>query len=127
MKRLLAFGLSLGLVAALAVPVLAVTDGPEKVEICHVTSASDPIPPFFPNTDDRIFYLGKLLVVSSEAVPAHLEHGDSATLYAYDGSKGYDTYRTDQAGLDNLALSASNNNLKYWTQADCFVTKQRES
>ena len=125
MKRLLALGLSLGLVAAMAVPTVA-TNGTFEVRICHLTSAGDPIPPFGP-TDDRMFYLGKLVVVDSPSLPAHLAHGDSATFC--DGSStcryDYGQYRTDAAGLASLYSSAMTNGLKFWDEADCFITQSR--
>jgi hypothetical protein len=125
MKRLLAFGLSLGLVAALAVPVIA-TEEPYEVTICHLTSAGDPIPPFS-DGDNRMFYLGKLEIVDPPSLRAHFAHGDSTTFC--DGSAAcryqYGQYRTDAAGLANLYISAMSNGLKFWDEANCFITQPR--
>jgi hypothetical protein len=113
----LSLGLALGLFLAMSIPAGA-ESRTDKIELCHVTAASDPIPTFHPTTDLRMFYPGKVIRISVEALTAHEDHGDSATLGAGDGQ-----YRTDQAGLDNLRISAENNDLRFWDEANCFVTR----
>jgi hypothetical protein len=93
-------------------------EAPAMVDICHLNGVSDVIPTFNPGTDLRLFYPGMVITVAQAAVPAHLAHGDSATLGSGDGE-----YRTDAAGLANIRQSAENNGLRVWKHADCFVTR----
>jgi len=90
-----------------------------KVDICHVNRASDPIPTFNPTTDHRLFYPGKVISVAQTSVAAHVAHGDSAIR-----GENVGQYRTDTAGLASIRLSAKNNGLRFWENANCFVTRQ---
>jgi hypothetical protein len=114
--------LVMAMVAALALASMASTSDfeppPDLVTVCHVTpGGSDVIPTFNPTTDLRMFYPGKLIEVAEPAVPAFEAQGGSAMPGNGDGQ-----YRTDEAGLANIRLSAANNGLYVWDKADCFVT-----
>jgi len=116
MKRLLVIALAVGLLMAMMIPMAAAAPV-EKVTVCHVPGGFPAIPTFNPATDLRLFYAGHLISVAPAAVPAHLAQGGSATPGNGDGE-----YRTDAGGLANIALSAANNGLHFYPNADCFVT-----
>ena len=97
-----------GTVFAFAGPAEAKAD---KVDICHLNGASDPIPTENPVSDPRIFHAGQIISVSAKSVSGHERHGDSAN------------FRSDEAGLANIGISADNNGLTLWKQADCFITR----
>jgi hypothetical protein len=117
MRRLIILAMAVGLLMTVAVGT-ATAEPAEKAEICHVNGVSDAIPTFNPTTDLRMFYPGMLIDVTAAAVPAHVGHGDSATM-----GKGDGQYRTDAGGLASIRLSADNNGLTVWEHADCFITR----
>ena len=76
MKRLLILLAVASLVMAVTVTPSASAAKADKVDICHVNSSADVIP-----AGPNFIAFGRVISVSEKAVPGHMAHGDSPTIY----------------------------------------------
>jgi hypothetical protein len=80
MKRLACLSAIAAFLLALPLLHLAHSKPATKVDVCHVNSANDTLD----LGDEGVYAFGRVISVSENAVPAHLNHGDSLAFFTFD-------------------------------------------
>ncbi len=103
MRRLFVLAIAVAMLMTVAVGIATATppDKVAKVEVCHVTGASDIT--FGMKFRDSTFAWGNIIEVSVKAVAAHLAHGDRVDFYTEAHKKGWDALHW-QANEDGLTI-----------------------